>query len=193
MPAYVKDPTPFPTWADAGPNLSWPLVEYSKRRHGAEPLVYFDAGFNPRYAKYEVSAKRNGQMTPLSPEERNMLVSNNTLFQQIIITNKTLELWPIVIHPTHRIRVIDVFRAIYDTYAVPLTKDELARIGPDYIQRCERAFFQRCKDSPESTHFLERQGMTRIDLLRGRRIFKGLVHHRGAPNHHFELLFDEGH
>ncbi|KAF9527510.1 hypothetical protein CPB83DRAFT_855905 [Crepidotus variabilis] len=131
-------------------------------------------------------------MAPLSSEERNMLVSNNTLFSEIVIVNKTLEAWPIVIRPTHRIRVIDVFRAIYDTYAIPLTREELARLGAERIQRSERAFLQRCQDSPESTHFLERQGMTRIDLLRGRRIFKGLIHHRGAPNHQFELIFDEG-
>jgi len=133
-------------------------------------------------------------MTPLTPEERNLLVSNNTIYKRLVIVNRDLAEWPIVIEPKsgQKIRVIDVFRAVYETYAVPLTKDELARRGPEYIQRCERAFFQRCEDAPEATHFLERQGMTRIDLLRGRRIFKGLVHHRGRPAWELELLFDEG-
>lgn len=133
-------------------------------------------------------------MTPLTPEERNLLVSSNTIYKRLVIVNRDLAEWPIVIEPKsgQKIRVIDVFRAVYETYAVPLTKDELARRGPEYIQRCERAFFQRCEDAPEATHFLERQGMTRIDLLRGRRIFKGLLHHRGRPAWELELLFDEG-
>ena len=160
------------------------------------PLLYFDTGFNPRHARYEVCTLRGGRRIPLTPEERNAHMSQNTLFHQVVITNELLKQWPIVIYPSQpsqRIRVVDIFRAIYDTYAVPLTREELALYGPDYIQRCERAFFQRCKDAQESTHFLEKQGMSRIDLLKGRRIFKGLVHRSGLPNHYFELIFDKGH
>lgn len=211
MPAYIKDCKPHicvlllfglivskaklnPSKSEFEPILEWPLVEYGARRHLPMPLLYFDAGFNPRHAKFEVCTLQGGRGTPLAPEERNAHMSNNTLFQQVVITNETLKKWPIVVYPSQpsqRIRVIDVFRAIYDTYAVPLTREELALYGPDYIQRCERAFLQRCKDAKESTHFLEKQGMTRIDLLKGRRIFKGLVHRSGFPNHHFELIFDK--
>jgi hypothetical protein len=209
MPAYIKDcerhDCPLQLFkliiskakkTEFEPTLAWPLVEYDARQQLSMPLLYFDTGFNPRHARYEVCTLRGGRRMPLAPEERNAHMSQNTLFQQVVITNELLKQWPIVIYPSQpsqRIRVVDVFRAIYDTYAVPLTREELALYGPDYIQRCERAFFQRCKDAQESTHFLEKQGMTRIDLLKGRRIFKGLVHRSGFPNHYFELIFDKGH
>lgn len=208
IPAYVKDckivvcsprsllilseaepPTQWPIVVE--PHLEWPLVDYSRRRHLPEPLLYFDAGFDPRESRNEVCALIRGHRVPLTKDQRNLVVST----EKILIKNESLKRWPIVIYPntTSRvIRVVDVFRAIHDTYAIPLTRDELASIGRDYIQRCEPSFLQRCKDARESTHYMENQGMRRIDLLRGKRIFKGLVQHRGAPAHHFELLFDRG-
>lgn len=173
------------------PHLEWPLVEYSRRRHLPEPLVYFDAGFDPREHRFEVCTVTRGHRVPLTKEQRNLVVST----EKIVIKNESLKYWPAIIYPnasTRVIRVIDVLRAIYDTYAIPLTREELASIGREYVQRCEPSFLQRCKDAREPTHYLENQGMRRIDLLRGKRIFKGLVQYRGAPPHHFELLFDRG-
>ena len=208
MPAYVKDckisvclprsqlilseAEPPPQWPIVvEPHLEWPLVDYSRRRHLPEPLLYFDTGFDPRESRYEVCTVTRGHRVPLTKDQRNLVVST----EKILIRNETLKRWPVMIYPntTSRvIRVVDVFRAIYDTYAVPLTRDELASIGREYIQRCEPSFLQRCKDAREATHYLENQGMRRIDLLRGKRIFKGLIQHRGAPAHHFDLLFDRG-
>ena len=178
------------------PHLAWPVVDYVKRRHLPEPLVYFDAGFNPRDPQFEVCTIRQRRRIPLTYEERNMAVAT----ENIVITNATLNRWPVDMEPipgSRRIRVIDVFRAIYDTYAAPLSREDLSMIGPEYIQRCEPAFLQRCKDSNEPTHYLEYAGMRRIDLLRGRRIFKGLaytgvVYDRGSHKHAFELQFDRG-
>jgi hypothetical protein len=173
------------------PHLEWPLVEYVRRRHLAEPLVYFDAGFDPREHRYEVCTVARGHRVPLTKEQRNLVIST----EKIVIRNESLKYWPTIIYPnttTRAIRVVDVFRAIHDTYAVTLTRDELAKIGRDYVQRCEPSFLQRCKDAREPTHYLENQGMRRIDLLKGKRIFRGLVQHRGTPPHHFELLFDRG-
>ncbi|KAF8963038.1 hypothetical protein BDZ97DRAFT_1068198 [Flammula alnicola] len=46
--------------------------------------------------------------------------------------------------------------------------------GDEYIERCQRAFKQRCEDSSQFTHIEERRGLLRIDILRGRRISKVL-------------------
>ncbi|KAF8182296.1 hypothetical protein BJ912DRAFT_1061778 [Pholiota molesta] len=114
---------------------------------------------------------------------------------EMVIINKKLHLWPIHLknnNSWHALRVIDVFRAIYDTYAQPLTPQELAHFGDEYVRRCQPAFMRRCEDSPQFTHVEERRGLLRIDLLRGHRIFKGLVPIPGRP-FHYELLFDDGH
>ncbi|KAF8895558.1 hypothetical protein BD779DRAFT_1609069 [Infundibulicybe gibba] len=83
--------------------------------------------------------------------------------------------WPVVVQRSKGIRCIDVFRAIYDTFHPVLTRSELERIGDAYIERCQPAFQQRCADSPGLPLYNQQRGMRRVDLLRGRRIFKGLT------------------
>ena len=61
--------------------------------------------------------------------------------------------------------------------------------GRETIKRCEAAFKQRCDDGPELACLAERKGMLRIDLLRGRRIFKGLYPDIGQVNS-YKLFFD---
>ncbi|KDR83034.1 hypothetical protein GALMADRAFT_238795 [Galerina marginata CBS 339.88] len=181
------------TWETDPPihaNLTWPLIDYATRKRAPEPLIYFDAGFNPRNSKYPVKAKRGLHWSPLTREEETMFVSLGAFISNMVIINKRLEAWPIHIRMSHNIRIIDVFRAIYDVYAQPLTERELRDCGPEYIQRCERAFLQRCQDGPDFAHNEQRKGMLRIDLLRGRRVFKGLTPIPGQP-HTFELLFDD--
>jgi hypothetical protein len=155
-------------------------------------LIYFDAGFNPRNVpRFAVKAKRGMVYEPLTREEETMGVSTNARMLHMTIVNRKLEKWPIHIVTQRGIRVIDVFRAIYDTYSQPLTHGELKDFGAEYIDRCKRAFLQRCHDSPEFDHIEERRGMLRIDLMRGRRIFKGLIPVSGQP-WTYELLFDDG-
>ena len=184
-----------PDIAQAHLVLSWPLVEYALRKRDPYPLITFDAGFDPRDRKYAVKAKRGYHSTPLTREEMDIPVVYSTIIPEMVIVNEKLHLWPIHLknaNPWHTLRIIDVFRAIYDTYAQPLTPQELTHFGKDYIRRCQPAFTQRCQDSSQFTHIEERRGLLRIDLLRGRRIFKGLVPIPGRPLR-WELLFDEGH
>lgn len=184
-----------PDIAQAHLVLSWPLVEFTLRKRDPYPLITFDAGFDPRDRKYPVKAKRGYHSTALTREEMDIPVVYSTIIPEMVIVNQKLHLWPIHLknpNAWHTLRVIDVFRAIYDTYAQPLTPHELSHFGEDYIRRCQPAFAQRCQDSPQFTHIEERRGLLRIDLLRGRRIFKGLVPIPGRPLQ-WELLFDDGH
>jgi len=200
LPAYIKDDEyqqayqELWDWETNPPvhgRLSWPLVEYDKRRRDPEPLIYFDVGFNPRIPRYAVKAKRGPVHEPLTREEEVMSVSTNAGMMSMTIICKKLQKWPIHLKRSDILRVVDVFRAIYDTYSQPLTHQDLKELGEEHIERCRRAFLQRCHDSLEFDHIEERKGMLRIDLLRGRRIFKGLITVPGQP-WTYELLFDEG-
>jgi len=181
--------TPSPTHVD----LSWPLVEYDQRRSRGQPLITFDAGFNPRFEKYAVRALKAGDYasSPLSRQDCVMHISETAFVNWIFITCDKLPLWPIHLKLPTNLRVIDIFRAIYDTYSLPLTQEELIHFGKEIIGRCDAAFKQRCNDGPELACIAEKRGMLRIDMLRGRRIFKGLYPDRGRAGH-YKLVFDDG-
>jgi hypothetical protein len=155
--------------------LSWPLVEYARRRHSRTPLLHFDVGFDPRIDEWNVRANRGGYSTPITRAEQELSVSTHCILTRMVIRSRVLEQWPIVVEREHGLRCIDVFRAIYNTYHKPLTPAEMATLGENYIERCRPAFQQRCKDSPGLPLYNEQRGMRRVDLLRGRRIFKGLT------------------
>ena len=188
VPAEVTRKPPTPTHVD----LSWPLVDYELRRSKGQPLITFDAGFNPRFEKYAVRAFKLGDYasSALSRQDSVMQLSETAFVNWIVITCDKLPFWPIQLQQTTNLRVIDIFRAIYDTYAQPLTPEEFLHFGREYIGRCEAAFKQRCEDGPELACVAERRGMLRIDLLRGRRIFKGLYPDRGKVGH-YKLFFDD--
>ena len=187
-PADVTRKPPTPTHVD----LSWPLVDYEQRRFKGQPLITFDAGFNPRFEKYAVRAFKPGDYvsSPLSRQDSVMQLSETAFVNWIVITCDKLPFWPIQLKQTTNLRVIDIFRAIYDTYAQPLTQEEFLHIGRETIGRCEAAFKQRCEDGPELACVAEKRGMLRIDLLRGRRIFKCLHPDRGKMGH-YKLFFDD--
>ena len=189
VPAEVTRKPPTPTHVD----LSWPLVDYEQRRSRGQPLITFDAGFNPRFEKYAVRVFKPGDYvsSPLSRQDSVMQLSETAFVNWIVITCDKLPFWPIQLQQTTNLRVIDIFRAIYDTYAQPLTPEEYSHFGRETIGRCQAAFKQRCEDGPELVACVaERRGMLRIDLLRGRRIFKGLHPDRGKVGH-YKLLFDD--
>jgi len=184
MKAYIKE-VPMKGESVA---LSWPLVDYAGRSHSKKPALYFDAGFDPGRDKWAIRAKRGGYFSPLTAEEAATPVSPHCNITEMIIINSTLEQWPIVVRRSGGLRCIDVFEAIFNTYNVVLTAEERKQIGRQYIERCERAFLQRCADSPGLPLYNERCGMRRVDLLRGKRIFKGLTQTAGSNKWslHFE-------
>jgi len=176
------------------PPLSWPLIDFVQRKQARRlfPLVYFDAGFDPRVDRCTVKVKRDVVMQPLSSEERRipMTTAAEPLCDVTLVCSK-LPTWPVRVWNPQGITVWDVFMAIHHNFAQPLTPQELIDIGPAYIQRCQRHFAQRCEDSPELSHVVERRGMARIDMLRGRRIFRGLEPMKGFPRC-YDLQFDDG-
>lgn len=157
------------------------------------PAVYFDVAFDPLKDHWAVRANRGGHWSPLTPDEGDTPASPHCVLTEMVITNHLLAQWPITVRRSRGIRCIDIFRAIFATYDIPLTKTELRHIGPSYIDRCGPAFLQRCDDAAGLTLYNEKCGMRRVDLLRGRRIFKGLKSLTPSPENggaQWELEFD---
>lgn len=199
--AYVKPSTrPVVPWV---PNheetvLSWPLTDPNDQRHVAPGMgaIFFDAAFDPRVQEFEIQVMRFGERcrSPLTRAEEKMYVCPSAHMPQMVLYNEKLAQWPVVVNATKgNCRVIDVFRAIYDTYSVPLTRDELLQIGQSTVERCQRAFRQRCNDTPGLPPVTEAKGLCRIDLLRGERIFKGLTPLTGSqyPVNSWQLHFEK--
>ncbi|KIP04664.1 hypothetical protein PHLGIDRAFT_56059, partial [Phlebiopsis gigantea 11061_1 CR5-6] len=86
-----------------------------------------------------------------------------------------LQHWDIVAKNPQGVTCGDVFEAIHRSLDTPLTGAELALCVPDRRRdRIQAAFAQRCKDAPGLDEYVRKQGLMRIDLLQGRRVFAGL-------------------
>lgn len=154
------------------------------------PALYFDVGFDPLNAEpLGIRALGDAYPRPLTRDERGTPASSHCMLTKMTITCPKLEHWPVVVERADGLRCIDVFKAIYDTYCVPLTRSELGVIGSIYIDSCMPAFRQRCKDSPGITLYNEKRGVCRVDLLRTKRIFKCLTKNKEPAT--WTLEFDE--
>ncbi|KAJ2917024.1 hypothetical protein MD484_g3428, partial [Candolleomyces efflorescens] len=193
MKAYIKE-VPLKDEAIA---LSWPLVDLETRRHARYPALFFDAGFDPRTPGYEIQVVRYGETSRslIAREEETLLVSPHAFMTEMTLINERLSQWPVVVHNPKGIRCVDVFRAIYKTYSIVLTKSELMHWGQGYIDRCQRAFEQRCQDGPQLPPVTKAKGLCRIDLLKGEKIFKGITPLTGPnyPVNCWQLHFEQIH
>jgi len=177
VPAHVKDdPTPPPP-RDI---LSWQLVDFDTRRTRGFPALWFDTSQDPRREGREILVWSPGEpdKRPISRDEVRQLVSASSWKGQMVLYVDKLPMWwPIVARNREGVRCVDVFRAIYDTLAEPLTMAEIEDVGADYIERCEPWFRSRCQQDPRGARQAERHRICRVDLLRGRKYFKGLTPH----------------
>lgn len=166
--------------------ISWPLIEPSKRRRlrPPRPPLFFDIAFNPTEhdPRYGIRALADfGFTRALTQEEKDTPASSHCVLQEMIIACDERELgrWNVVARRAEGLRCIDVFQAIYATYNVPLTPLEIAELS-DYVPSCIPAFIQRCKDTPGLELKHQERGMCRVDLLRTKRLFKGMTRRNGV-------------
>ncbi|KAJ6585565.1 hypothetical protein B0H19DRAFT_1110164 [Mycena capillaripes] len=149
-------------------SLSWPLVKFADRPRLAKPLLHFDVGFDPRLPR-NLGYNRSGEWSPLSETDRNLPVATHcTLTKMVIHCPKIGE---ITVKKSEGIRCIDVLAAVYDAYHERLKRDE----WPQDIEWYKKYFDQRCRNCASNTEAERRAGMRRVDLLRGKRIFDGLL------------------
>lgn len=156
--------------------LSWPLTTGISSGRKRYPLVYFDIWFNPRYDPSAVKTYRHGHFQDLSEGDCNMSVSSHCVLQEMDITCPIMQTSFIIrVRRSDGIRCIDIFQEIFDAYNHRLSKEERQLLASEIDDRCAMAFKQRCRDAPHLPPVNERQGMRRVDLLRGKRIFNGLT------------------
>jgi hypothetical protein len=154
--------------------LSWPLTVSESSGRRRYPLVYFDIWFNPRYDPSAIKVYRR-LFQDISEGDRNLPASSHCVLQEMDITCPVLQTsFLLKIRRPDGIRCIDVFQEIFDAYDHRLRSEERQALAPGIDDRCIVAFQKRCKDTPHLPLVNERQGMRRVDLLRGKRIFNGL-------------------
>jgi len=174
-PKVVVEAAPLKAEAIA---LSWPLVEYAEGKRTRYPPIFFDVRCNPNADEWNIRARRQhrGCNTPLTQAEREMPASTHCTITDMLIyfVSPYLIGWPVPVKRNQGIRCIDIFQAIYEKLQGRLTSEDHRRYGEEYIRRCRPAFEQRCREDPGLPGYNERQGMRRVDLLRGKTIFKGL-------------------
>jgi len=156
--------------------LSWPLTTGASSGRRRYPLIYFDIWFNPQYDPSAVKAYVNGHFQNFADGDRNLPASSHCILNEMDVTCPVLQTsFTIRIRRPDGIRCIDVFQEIFNAYDHRLSKEEQRILASEIDDRCITAFKKRCRDAPHLPLVNERQGMRRVDLLRGKRIFNGLT------------------
>lgn len=83
--------------------------------------------------------------------------------------------WNIIVKNSRGVTCGDVFDAIHDALNTPLTAAERELYVDERKRaRIEEAFAQRCHDAPGLDEYVRKEGLKRVDLLQGKRMFAGL-------------------
>jgi len=95
---------------------------------------------------------------------------------QMIIKCRHLPHWDIVVQNDQGVKCRDVFEAIHRSLNLRLTDYEKNTYIEEHRQKkVQAAFERRCRDVPMLDHVARREGLLRVDLLEGKRIFMGLT------------------
>ncbi|KAJ3551127.1 hypothetical protein NM688_g4906 [Phlebia brevispora] len=99
----------------------------------------------------------------------------NIKLTEMTIRCRQLPHWDIIVHNPSGVTCGDVFHAVHDTLCTPLTDRECKKyVTEDCRDKVLEAFEKRCRDTPGLDEYTRLRGVTRVDLLEGRRIFVGL-------------------
>ncbi|KAJ3999841.1 hypothetical protein F5050DRAFT_1735088 [Lentinula boryana] len=133
--------------------LSWPLTKPNQRRTNT---IRFDVAEDP--TQDNTITISNGVYTTYMPKEMLRIPASThcTLTEmRIYLNSEEFKCWPINVQRNDGICCLDVFEAIYHTLHFPLTDEDDQLIDEVNVRR--------------------RPGLRRVNLLRGRRIFRGLI------------------
>lgn len=137
-----------------------------------------------------------GRLSSLTRDEETKLASPSMMsMPTMIIVNDMYPDWTTVVYAAKggSCRVCEVFRALHDTYSVPLTQQELSMIPRSKMHGVMAAFEQRCKDGPGLPPVEMAKGPKRVDVLRNEKFFKGLeyVAVEGLPINLWKLKLEK--
>ena len=164
-----KPPTPVPLPA-AMFGLHWQLLPPNP---AVGKYVRFDAGM-PVYLMRKYT---NELPAPMLERDFCKPAVEGVKLTRMTIKCYQLKHWPdIVVWNPKGVVCGDVFDAIYDMLNTPLTDLERERLldSEEKHRRVVEAFLQRCKDAPLLDEYARQQGLKRIDILQGKRIFAGM-------------------
>ncbi|KAF5388727.1 hypothetical protein D9757_004801 [Collybiopsis confluens] len=172
------DPCSVPMKAEAIA-LNWPLTEPSRHSRKQRMSICFDVAFDPRKPKgvtVPISTDVGHRMDMPYDAIRLPASTHCTLTEmRFTLDQEEFKCWPIKVKRKEGVRCLDVFEAIYKTLQHRLTDEDVRTFGEARIQRCYSFCLQRCIDSPGLPDYNKQYGMRRVDLLRGRRFFRGIV------------------
>jgi hypothetical protein len=117
----------------------------------------------------------NGCPYAIGEQDRSKNATAGLQLTQMTIRCPALPHWTVAVANTAGITCGDVFDAIHKTFTVPLSAAEQTQYVTDQNRSAvEQAFKQRCKDVPGLDAWHRKQGLLRVDLLLGKRLFAGL-------------------
>lgn len=179
-PRYVKPVVRKVPQKEEEISLSWPFIDPAgksdKHQRQRYPKLFYDVGMNPWADRVGVRAYLPGCVytRQLLDEELYLPVSSHCVLRRMTIMCEYMERWPVVAERAEGLRCIDVFDAIHRTFAVPLTAEEKSSYTREFLESCIPAFKQRCTDGPGITAHNEAKGLCRVDVLRTKKIFRGI-------------------
>ncbi|KAI0695293.1 hypothetical protein BC835DRAFT_1306059 [Cytidiella melzeri] len=152
--------------------LHWQLLPYDENR--CRKKLYFDVAMPPDLIRDHT------RMPPIaihpSDTDKWATFPLQEGLTQLIIKCALLPHWDIVVQNDQGIKCCDVFQAIHRSLNLRLTEyEKRSYIKEQEKTRVQEAFEKRCRDVPMLDHVARREGLLRVDLLKGQRIFMGLT------------------
>lgn len=161
-------------------SLSWPFIDPAGKSDNHQrqqfPRLFYDVGMHPWVEGVGIRKYISGSAytEALTREQLDLPVSSHCILRRMTIMCEHMDRWPIVAERAEGLRCLDVFEAIYRTFSVPLTAEEKSSYTRQFLDSCMPAFKQRCLDGPGLTARNEAMGLCRIDVLRTKKIFRGI-------------------
>lgn len=180
-----KPPTPIPLPA-AKFGLHWQLLPANP---ALGKYVRFDAGL----PVYMMKKYTDGVPAPMLERDFCKPAVEGVKLARMTLRCAQLRHWPdIVVWNPKGVTCGDVFDAVYDMLHTPLTELEIARLvdSAERRRRVAEAFVQRCRDAPLLDEYVRQQGLRRIDLLQGKRIFAGMQLAQGDRCDLWQMSFE---
>jgi hypothetical protein len=158
-------------------SVHWQLIPYSLRKNLAHPPIYFDLASDIEKNKDNICFDHVYPRRPLSANDLNKTACD---VEQMILRCDDLPKWAkwhVVVNcaKDNLIHCGDIFKEIHKTFNQPMTEGEIACIPPSEKRACERVFESRCERNAGLTAWNKKQGMKRVDYLRGKTFFNGLT------------------
>ncbi|TFK52393.1 hypothetical protein OE88DRAFT_1734395 [Heliocybe sulcata] len=152
-------------------NLHWLLLPYDLRISKG----YLEYDFAHPVDRVRLRSPR-GDTRPLTAADLHKPAADTPLVEMTIVC-ADLPQWQVRVRRPEGVRIVDVLDGIHRTYAAPLSAADKEALGTEKIEQCEGAFRRRCRAACALDEWEREQGIRRVDMLRGKTMFLGLIRH----------------